>query len=65
MTPAEVKAIRQRADLTQDELAARLRIADVRTVRRWERGEVPVSGPASIVLELIDAGKLPKRYLKA
>lgn len=63
MTPTELKAIRQRYGLTQSQLAALLRIADMRTIRRWEAGERPVSGPASIVLELMDAGELPKRFL--
>ena len=62
MTPAEIKAIRQRYGLSQTELAALLRISDLRTIRRWEKGEVPISGPASIVLELMDAGELPNRF---
>jgi DNA-binding transcriptional regulator YiaG len=65
MTPATIKAIRTRAGLTQSQLAAMLRISDLRTVRRWESGDVPVSGPASIVLELLEAGELPERYLLA
>lgn len=63
MTPPEVHSIRTRAGLTQTELARLLRISDIRTIRRWEQGDVPISGPASIVLELLDAGELPKRYL--
>lgn len=62
MTPTELTAIRKRAGLSQSGLAALLRVADLRTVRRWEKGDVPVSGPASIVLELLDAGELPERY---
>ena len=62
MTPAEIKSIRQRYGLSQTELAVLLRIADLRTIRRWEKGEVPVSGPASVVLELMDAGELPNRF---
>ena len=62
MTPAEVKSIRERAGLTQTELARLLRISDIRTIRRWEQGDVPVSGPASIILELIEAGDLPIHY---
>lgn len=62
MTPAQVKSIRQRAGLTLDGLARLLRISDKRTAQRWERGDVPVSGPASIVLEMLDAGELPERY---
>lgn len=62
MSPSEIKAIRQRYGLSQTELAALLRVSDLRTVRRWETGEVPVSGPASIILELMDADELPNRF---
>ena len=62
MTPAKVKSIRTAAGLSQREMARLLRVSDIRTVRRWETGEVPVSGPASIVLEMLDAGELPARY---
>lgn len=59
MTGSEFKAIRQRAGLTQSSLAERLRISDLRTVRKWEAGERAVSGPVSLLMELLDAGKLP------
>lgn len=59
-----VRAIRKQAGLSQAGLAALLRIADLRTVRRWETGDVPISGPASIILELLDAGELSERFLK-
>ena len=49
--------IRERAGLTQVSLAALLR-SDVRTVRRWEAGEREVSGPASLLMEMVAAGKL-------
>ena len=62
MKASDIKAIRERAGLTQTELARLLRISDIRTIRRWEQGDVPVSGPASIILELIAADELPNRY---
>lgn len=62
MTPNELWAIRKRYDLSQTELAAMLRIKDIRTIRRWETGDVPISGPATILLELMDSGELPQRY---
>jgi DNA-binding transcriptional regulator YiaG len=62
MTPTRVVAIRTEAGLTQTELAELLRMSDRRTVRRWEKGEVPVTGPASILLELLASGELPTRY---
>lgn len=56
MTPAEFKAIRVRAGLTQAQLATFLRISDKRTVRYWETGERPVTGPVSLLMELLDSG---------
>ncbi len=56
MTPAQFKAIRERAGLTQSGLAAFLRISDLRSVRRWERGERAISGPVAYLMELLDAG---------
>jgi DNA-binding transcriptional regulator YiaG len=58
MTPAIFQAIRQRAGLTQSGLAALLRIGDLRTIRRYEAGEREVSGPVSLLMEMLDAGKL-------
>lgn len=62
MTPTELRAIRKRHGLTIRGLAALLRIRDEKTIRRWEKGDVPVSGPASIVLELMGADELPNRF---
>ena len=56
MTGPELKAIRQCAGLTQSGLAEVLRISDKRTVRRWETGDIPVTGPVSILMEIIDGG---------
>jgi DNA-binding transcriptional regulator YiaG len=57
MTPSEFKTIRQQAGLTQSRLAALLRISDSRAIRRWELGERPISGPVSLLMEMIEAGK--------
>jgi len=62
MKPETIKSIRIRAGLTQSGLATLLRISDLRTIRRWETGDVPISGPASIIMELLGAGELPERY---
>ena len=64
MPPETIIAIRKRAGLSQSGLAALLRITDQRTIRRWEKGDIPVSGPATIILEMLDAGELPGRYTK-
>jgi hypothetical protein len=66
VTPTELKSILDRAGLSYRDASRLLRLADetdARTVRRWAKGERPVSGPASIVLELLDTGELPVRYL--
>jgi DNA-binding transcriptional regulator YiaG len=62
MTPTRIQSIRKQAGLSQTGLAALLRIADLRTIRRWEKGDVPISGPASVVLEMLDRDELPARY---
>lgn len=59
MTPTTFKAIRERAGLTQSGLAALLRISDKRTIRRYETGEREISGPVSLLMELLDAGQIP------
>lgn len=64
MTPTELKAIRLAHGLTQTQLARLLRISDIRTIRRWEKGDVPVSGPASIVVELLGSGELPGSFME-
>lgn len=63
MTPAELRRIRAKAGLSLDELAKVLRIEDRSTIHRWEKGQRAISGPASIILEMLDAGELPERYL--
>lgn len=58
MTPATFKTIRTRAGLSQSGLAARLRISDLRTIRKWEKGEREISGPVSLLMEMLDRGEL-------
>ena len=62
MTPNRIRDIRKDNDLSYTQLAAILRVSDLRTVRRWEKGQVPISGPASILLELIETDELPDRF---
>ena len=62
MRPSELRAVRKRYGLTVDQMVSLLRVSSKRTVMRWEAGEVPVSGPASIVYELMDADELPNRF---
>lgn len=65
MTPDELRRIRLASGLSLDGLAKVLRIADLSTIHRWEKGQRAISGPASIILEMLDAGELPERYLRA
>lgn len=62
MTHNEPKATRKRYGLTLDKMAELMRLKDKRTVMRWESGEVPVSGPAQIVYELMASDELPNRF---
>lgn len=63
MTPTEIKSIRERAGLTQDQLARLLRLSDSRAIRRYENGSRSISGPVAIILEMLDEGSLPIRYV--
>lgn len=56
MTPDRIKSIRCYLGLSQNALAEELRLGanGARTVRRWESGSVPISGPASVALELLE-----------
>lgn len=62
MTGKEFEGIRQRAGLSLADLGAILRVKDLRGLRRYEDGEQPVSGPVSLIMEMIDAGELPARF---
>lgn len=52
MTPDEIKEARQRLGLSQRELADSLGLKSDggRTVRRWEGGEVEITGPAQLAI---------------
>lgn len=64
MPPTDLRRIRSKAGLSLDGLAKVLRLSDRSTIHRWEKGSRAVSGPASIILEMIEQGELPERYLK-
>jgi DNA-binding transcriptional regulator YiaG len=63
MTGPEITELRLELGLSRAELAALLRISDRSTVRRWESGDSNVTGPVSLLLELLAAGELPRRFL--
>jgi DNA-binding transcriptional regulator YiaG len=62
MTPGRIRLLRHTTGLSQRELARVLRLADRRTVQRWEAGEIAPPGPVTVLLELIEAGALPASY---
>jgi DNA-binding transcriptional regulator YiaG len=54
MTPAELKAARKALGLTQQGLADALRLTGPYakdTVRSWESGRRPISGPVQVAVE--------------
>ncbi len=63
MTPAEIRASRQSLGLSQTGLAEALRLGPngERTIRRWEAGDIPVTGPASVAIELLVAQRIEAR----
>jgi DNA-binding transcriptional regulator YiaG len=58
MTPAALKAIRERAGLTQSGLAALFRI-NLRTLQFYEAGQHRIPGPVEYLAELLDAKRIP------
>jgi DNA (cytosine-5)-methyltransferase 1 len=55
LKPAELRAARKSLGLSQTGLAEALRLGPngERTIRRWEAGDVPITGPASLAIELL------------
>ncbi|NTW53114.1 MAG: helix-turn-helix domain-containing protein [Chlorobiaceae bacterium] len=51
--PVDVKSIRHKTRMTQDEFAAAFGISVV-TLRHWERGERKPQGPALVLLNLVN-----------
>ena len=49
----DVKSIRQKTGLTQEQFASRCHIS-VSTLRHWERGDRQPHGPATALLQLVD-----------
>lgn len=49
----DVKSIRQKTGLTQEQFAARCHIS-VNTLRHWERGDRQPHGPATALLQLVE-----------
>lgn len=49
----DVKGIRQKTGMTQEQFAARCHIS-VNTLRHWERGDRQPHGPAMALLQLVE-----------
>jgi DNA-binding transcriptional regulator YiaG len=66
MTPEELRKARKRLGLSQAGLAEALRMGanGGRTVRRWELGEIPITGPASVAIELLEQKAKVKTKVK-
>lgn len=60
--PVDVKALRNRVSMTQEQFAARFGFS-VATLRHWERGDRSPQGPALVLLNVID--KNPVAVLSA
>ena len=60
MTPSQFRDIRNRAGLSLAGMARILRMSDKKTIHRYEKGERAISGPVSILMELLDAGVWPR-----
>ena len=58
MTPEHFRQIREAADLSRSQLAKILRIKEVKTIYRYEHGEREISGPVSLLMEMIEDGRL-------
>lgn len=53
MSPLEIKAARLALGMNQREFAEALRVSGEATVRSWESGRRPISGPATVAIELM------------
>ena len=60
MSPNELKAIRQRLDLTQAALASKLGVTR-EAVARWETGERAISGPVALAIKSLKPKRRTKR----
>ena len=60
-TPEQVRQVRAALGMSTRQLAVMLRMGaqSGRTIRRWEAGDTPISGPASVALEALLTGFRP------
>jgi putative transcriptional regulator len=62
LTPARIKALRERLGMSQAEFAKTFRLS-IKTLQSWEAGAKKPSGPTSVLLWLID--RIPQAVIKA
>ncbi len=55
MTPDDLRTARKALGYSQSEMAKALRLGanGDRTVRRWEAGDVPITGPVTVAIEMM------------
>lgn len=58
MTAEEFRAIRLSAGLSAQKLADLIRLGDGSAVRKIEAGARGVNGPTSLLMEMLDSGRL-------
>jgi len=63
MTPDELKSIRRSLGLTADAFAALVRVANGRTVRKWEAGDRDIPGPVTVLAEGIRDHSAVRKWL--
>lgn len=65
MTPETLLSARRSLGLSRGGLAAALRMGENgrRQVRRWEEGDAPISGPASVAIEALLTGWRPAGFV--
>ena len=52
MTPNQIRTLRKRLNLTQEQFAAKVGVAS-NTVARWERGEIGMKATTGRLIELL------------
>lgn len=63
MTPAELKAARHALGLSARDMADAMGIADGRTIRHYEAGTRPISGPVIVLMRYFLKYGLPHTAL--
>jgi DNA-binding transcriptional regulator YiaG len=62
MTPDELKSARHALGLSAEGFARWVKVADGRTVRRWEAGERDIPGPVEVLVKAALESRAVRRY---